>query len=91
MNEWQWCWLVCRIIADVCEEACSMTKMCPQVASPLRGSLAQFLTLDVELGRNLPYSAALQHLAQCITQPDWLSVADRSSGTCLEHPSATPL
>ena len=37
----------------------------------------------MELSRNLPYAAALQHLAQCITQPEWLSQADRSSGT---HP-----
>lgn len=72
-----------RIVADLCEEARGMTKMCPQVASPIKGGLAGFVALDVELSRNLPYAAALQHLAQCITQPEWLSQADRSSGT---HP-----
>lgn len=57
-----------------------MTNMAPQVACPLKGALSDFMGLDVELTRNLPFSAALQHLAQCITQPEWLTKADRSSG-----------
>lgn len=57
-----------------------MSKMCPQVASPIKGALTGLMGLDVELSRNLSCAAALQHLAQCITQPEWLSQPDRSSG-----------
>jgi hypothetical protein len=69
-----------RIVVDVCNEAMQMTKLSPLVASPIKGPLSDLLHLDVEMARNTPFSAALQHLIQCITHPEWLAQADRSSG-----------
>jgi hypothetical protein len=58
-----------------------MASMKIVLASPKKGSLFDFLELDVDMTSNTPASSALQHLVSCITQPAWLAEEARLSGT----------
>jgi hypothetical protein len=82
---------MCRIAQDICEEGSRVAKTLPLVAAPLKGPLFDFLELDVEMTLNSPASAALEHLAQCILQPNWLPSGPRNSGVSLFCFNATAL
>ena len=63
----------------MCAEGVAAARSAPLVAAPIKGPLFDFLELDVDMAANRPAAAALQHLAQCVLQPPWLSKYERTS------------
>lgn len=71
------------LVTELQTESDSAAQSTVKVASPIKGSIFNFLDMNSEMAMSLPAASSVQHLARCILQPAWVQESGTTSSSAL--------